>query len=110
MNIGIEATALGEVAANGYQAVNKSELTTSEYCRAGESIVIGGLQRVSDSIDYNRVPDAAVESAVYTLYRNKQYKKTKSQFLVFLTPQVYESSTYANREIKDQFSLEEVRQ
>ena len=110
MNIGIEATALGEVAANGYQAVNKSELNTSEYCRAGESIVIGGLQRVSDSIDYNRVPDANVENAVYTLYKNKQYKKSKSQFLVFLTPQVYESSTYANREIKDQFSLEEVRQ
>ena len=110
MNINVEATALGEVAANGYQAVNKSELSTSEYCRAGESIVIGGLQRVSDSIDYNRVPDAGVESAIYTVYRNKQYKKSKSQFLVFLTPQVYESSTYANREIKDQFSLEEVRQ
>ena len=110
MNIEIQATALGEVAANGYQAVNKSELSTSEYCRSGESIVIGGLQRVSDSIDYNRVPDVNVEGAVYTLYRNKQYKKSKSQFLVFLTPQVYESSSYANREIKDQFSLEEVRQ
>ena len=44
------------------------------------------------------------------MYHNKQYKKSKSQFLVFLTPQVYESSSYANREIKDQFSLEEVRQ
>jgi len=110
MNINVEATALGEIAPSGYQAVNKSELSTSEYCRAGESIVIGGLQRVSDSIDYNRLPDAEVENAVYTLYRNKSYKKSKSQFLVFLTPHVYESSTYANRDIKDQFSLEEVRQ
>ncbi|MCP4810818.1 MAG: hypothetical protein GY913_11380 [Proteobacteria bacterium] len=110
MDIKVEVTALGEIAANGYQAVNKSELITSEFARAGESVVIGGLQRVNDAVDYNRVPDSDVEGAVYSLYRNKEYKKTKSQFLVFLTPQVHETSTQANQEIKDQFNLDEVRQ
>ncbi|MED5371084.1 MAG: pilus assembly protein N-terminal domain-containing protein [Myxococcota bacterium] len=110
MDIGVEVTALGEVASNGYQAVNKSTLSTSEFCRSGESIVIGGLQRVSDSVDYNRVPTQQVDNAVYSLYRNREYKKSKSQFLVFLTPQIHETSSEANQEIKDQFNLDEVRQ
>ena len=110
MDIKIEVTALGEIAANGYQAVDKSELQTSEFARAGESIVIGGLQRVNDTVDYNRVPETDVENGIYSLYRNKEYKKTKSQFLVFLTPRIHETSTSANTEIKDQFNLDEVRQ
>ena len=110
MDIGVEVTALGEIAPNGYQAVNKSSLSTSEFCRSGESIVIGGLQRVNDSVDYNRVPTQGVEDAVYSLYRNKEFKKSKSQFLVFLTPQIHETSSEANQEIKDQFNLDEVRQ
>ena len=110
MDISIEVTALGEIAANGYQAVNKSELKTSEFARAGESIAIGGLQRVQDAVDYNRVPQSSVEGGIYTLYRNKEYKKSKSQFLVFLTPKIHETSSEANGEIKDQFNLDEVRQ
>ncbi len=110
MDIDVTVTALGEVAPNGYQAVEKSELHTSEYCRAGESVVIGGLQRINDKVDYNRVPESVPEGSLVTLYKNKDYKKGKSQFLVFLTPQIHESSSSANREIKDQFNLQEVRQ
>ncbi|MCB9741981.1 MAG: BON domain-containing protein [Alphaproteobacteria bacterium] len=110
MDIGVTVTSLGEIAPNGYQSINKSELSTSQFCRAGESIVIGGLQRIQDSVDYNRVPYDAPEGGVFTLYRNKSYKKAKSQFLIFLTPQIHESSSSANREIKDQFHLDEVRQ
>jgi len=110
LDIVVEVTALGEVAANGLQTITRSNITTSEYCRAGESIVIGGLQRVSDARDYNRVPPTDVDGALYTFYHTRDYKKSKSQFLVFLTPQIHESSSSANREIKDQFNLEEVRQ
>jgi pilus assembly protein CpaC len=110
MNLTIEVTALGEIAANGYQAVNKSTLSTSEFCRNGESIVVGGLQRVSDATDFNRQPSQVVENSLYSLYRNKEYKKSKSQFLIFLTPQIHETSSSANQEIKDQFNLDEVRQ
>ena len=110
LDIGVTVTALGEVAANGLVTINRSELITSEYCRAGESIVIGGLQRISDTRDYNRVPESDVPGGLFTFYQTRDYKKSKSQFLVFLTPQIHESSSSANREIKDQFNLEEVRQ
>ena len=42
--------------------------------------------------------------------KNKDFKKSKSQFLVFLTPKVHESSSAANQELKDAFNLQEVRQ
>jgi pilus assembly protein CpaC len=110
--VDVETSSLGEVAPNGLQSIDTSSISTSEYCRSGESIVIGGLQRVSDRITYNRIPDAAsVEgSPLITLYKSKDYKKTKSQFLVFITPQVHETTKTANQELQDKFNLLEVRQ
>ncbi len=110
MDLSISVTDLGEVAPNGYQAVDRTTLGTSEFCRAGESIVVGGLQRVLSKVSYNRVPSYDTTGAVFNLYANKDYKKSKSQFLVFLTPKVHESSSSANQEIKDAFNLQEVRQ
>jgi Flp pilus assembly secretin CpaC len=107
LDIGIEVSALGEIATSGYQLIDTSTIRTSGYCRAGESVVIGGLERVSDRIEYNRVPEAgdAAVAPLLTLYRSKDYKKSKSRFLVFITPQVFASSSEANTEIRNQFDL-----
>jgi pilus assembly protein CpaC len=110
LDIDISVTSLGEVAQNGYQAIDKSEIRTSQYCRAGESIVVGGLQRVSDATDYNRVPDGTGGTGIVTLYKSRNYRKSKTQFLVFITPQIHETSTTANREIQEKFNLSEIRQ
>jgi Flp pilus assembly secretin CpaC len=112
LNLKVEVSSLGEIAPSGYQLIDTSNISTSEYCRAGESIVIGGLQRLSDRIEYNRVPEGGEETGtpLFTLYKSKDYKKSKSQFLVFITPQVYESSSEANGELQDKFNLLEVRQ
>lgn len=112
LNISVEVSALGEIAPSGYQLIDTSSISTSEYCRAGESIVIGGLQRISDRIEYNRVPEGGLDEGtpLFTLYKSKDYKKSKSQFLVFITPQVHESSTQANRDLQDKFNLTEIRQ
>ena len=111
MQLKIEVSSLGEVASSGYQAIDQSEITTSQFCRAGESVVIGGLERVSDRVNYNKLPDGvSLPDAMFTLYWSKDYKKAKSQFLVFVTPQIHESTTTANKEIQEKFNLTEVRQ
>lgn len=112
LDIDIEVSSLGEVGTNGYPAIDTSEIRTSQFARAGESIVVGGLQRVSDRVDYNRLPENAASSSegIFTLYNAKDYKKSKQQFLVFITPQIHESSSTANREIQEKFNLLEVRQ
>lgn len=110
MQIKMEVSSLGDLTSTGFQAVDQSEITTSQFCRAGESIVIGGLQRVSDRVNYNKIPDgASIPDSLFTLYRSKDYKKAKSQFLVFVTPQIHESTTTANKEIQDKFNLTDVR-
>jgi pilus assembly protein CpaC len=112
LSVNVEVSSLGEIAPSGYQMIDTSSINTNEYCRAGESIVIGGLQRLSDRIEYNRIPEEAITEAMplFTLYKSKDYKKSKSQFLVFVTPKVHESSTQANQELQDKFNLIEVRQ
>ncbi len=110
LDINVTVTDLGQVAPNGFQAVDRAEIVTSEYCRAGESIAIGGLQRIGDAVSYNKAPEIDTTGAIFNFYTNKEYKKSKNQFLVFLTPQIHESSSSANKEIKDQFNLQEVRQ
>lgn len=111
MQMKVEVSSLGEVSSSGYQAVDQSEISTSQFCRAGESIVIGGLERVGDRVNYNKLPEGtSLPDTIFTLYRSKDYKKSKSQFLVFVTPQIHESSTTANQEIQEKFNLTEVRQ
>lgn len=110
LQIEISVTSLGEVGTNGYPAIDTSEITTSQFCRGGESIVIGGLERVSDRVDYNRLPENADSTGLFTLYKSKDYKKAKSQFLVFVTPEIHETSSTANRDIQEKFNLQEVRQ
>ncbi len=112
LQLDMEVSSLGEIGTNGYPAIDTSEIKTSQFARAGESVVIGGLQRVSDRVDYNRLPeDAAAQAAgIFSLYHSKDYKKSKHQFLVFVTPQIHESSSTANREIQEKFNLLEVRQ
>jgi len=109
MSISVEVTSLGVVAPNGFQAIEKAEISTTEYCRAGESIVIGGLQRVITKVSYNTVPEGNSMGALFSLYANRDFQKSKSQFLVFMTPKIHESSSSANQEIKDVFNLQEVR-
>jgi pilus assembly protein CpaC len=110
LDIKVTVTDLGQVAPNGFQAVDRAEIITSQYCRAGESIAIAGLQRIGDAVSYNKTPETGTTGALFNFYANKDYTKSKSQFLVFLTPQIHQSSSSANKEIKDQFNLQEVRQ
>lgn len=110
MKLKIEVTDLGQLSnSNGDPAIDTSKIETRQYCKAGESIVIGGLSRLSDGVLYNRSPET-VEGALVHLFKNRQYNKAKSQFLVFITPQIHETSSTANKEIQEKFNLKEVKQ
>ncbi len=110
MQLKIEVTDLGQISnSNGDPAIDTNRIETRQFCKAGESIVIGGLARLSDSVVYNR-PPAATPGALIQLFKSKEYNKAKSQFLVFITPQIHETSSTANKEIQEKFNLKEVKQ
>lgn len=112
MQLAVKVSSLGEVSPSGYQSIDQSEISTSQFAREGESIVIGGLERLSDRVNYNKLPSGIDlnSDGLFTLYRSRDYKKSKSQFLVFVTPQIHQTSSTANKEIQDTFNLSEVRQ
>lgn len=106
----VEVTDLGQISnSNGDPAIDTARIETRQYCKSGESIVIGGLSRLSDGVIYNRPPEDD-PGAIIHLYKNRQYVKSKSQFLVFVTPQIHETSSTANKEIQEKFNLKEVKQ
>ncbi len=110
MQLKVEVTDLGQISnSNGDPAIDTNRIETRQFCKQGESIVIGGLSRLSDSVVYNRPPPAA-QGALIQLFKSKEYNKAKSQFLVFITPQIHETSSTANKEIQEKFNLKEVKQ
>jgi Flp pilus assembly secretin CpaC len=86
-----------------------SSFETSQFTRAGESVAIGGLFRVQDNVIYNKPTDVNPNS-LFQFFLSRAYQKRKGQFIVFITPSVYDDSTGANREMKDVFNLQEVGQ
>lgn len=123
MQISVEVKELGDASLGGVAAndagqsggadvstaILKTSFTTAQFARAGESIVIGGMFRISDSVVYNR-PVQRSPDAVIQLLRTREYEKRKSQFVVFVTPQIHTDSTTANRELKELFNLSTVSQ
>lgn len=90
-----------------------SSFSTEQFTRAGESVAIGGLFRVQDNILYNKrreSTDPRAKDSIFQLFLSREYSKRKGQFIVFITPSVYDDSVAANREMKDLFNLQEVGQ
>ncbi len=104
LDLAIEVSSLGEVGASGYPLIESSTLRTTETCRAGESVVVAGLERVSDRIAYGRAPDEG-SAPLLTLFKSKDYRKSRSRFLGFVTPEVHASSTEAGARIGERFHL-----
>lgn len=116
LKVNVTASDIGDVSladsgGGGGIGILRSTFNSSQFTRAGESVVIGGLFRVSDGDLYNKpnAPPGASDS-IFRLFLSRSYQKRKSQFIVFITPTVYDDSVSANREMKDIFNLQEVGQ
>lgn len=115
LKLSVTASDIGDVSLaegdGGGIGILRSTFNSSQFTRAGESVVIGGLFRVSDGDLYNKpnTPPGASDS-IFRLFLSRSYQKRKSQFIVFITPTVYDDSVSANREMKDVFNLQEVGQ
>ena len=113
LKLKITASDVGDVdLASDQVGILESTLSCSQFTRAGESVAIGGLFRVADNILYNKQPGGSgvTSDSLFHFYLSRAYQKRKGQFIVFVTPSVYDDSVGANREMKDVFNLQEVGQ
>lgn len=80
----------------------KSRVSTVQFCRSGDSVAVGGLITNRDNKLFDALPSGA-SGALFQLYTSEEFKKRRSQFVVFVTPAVLkEGAREAHRDMKNQ--------
>lgn len=83
----------------GVESFAMSKISTVQWSKSGESIVIGGLVSQRDSRIFNRLPDNAA-GALVQIYSSEDFRNERTQFVMFVTPSIVPGGAReANREI-----------
>lgn len=84
--------------------IAQNVVNTSVNVRSGQSAAIGGLIQNSTGTEYN--PDSNPD-ALFNLYSSKDFRRNKTQFVVFVTPIIKSSASAGSEKIKRKFRLRE---
>jgi len=89
VDIRINITVTSPSAGGINRGIDTSTISTTAYCKAGESLALGGIYKNSDAKMYNRIPDDTnTGSSLFTLFLSKDFVSDKSEFVIFVTPVV----------------------
>ncbi|MCT4642614.1 MAG: type II and III secretion system protein [Bacteriovoracaceae bacterium] len=111
-NTQINVSLPGESTGDGNPTSITNSIRTSISAKSKESVVIGGVVQSNSSTDYdkNRPGGSATASAsteeaapLFDLLRSKSYVTSKSQFVVFITPEILESASATTEKIRKKF-------
>lgn len=86
------------------------EIKTNLYVKSNESAAIGGLTANNVNTNFNKDdPQAGTptgdSSFLFSLLRSKQYSKKKTQFVIFVTPQIVENASDGSEDLKKNFRV-----
>ena len=103
MNFGV-SNLVGQ--SSGQPQIARKTVKTSLVIRNGQSAAIGGLISSNSSKNYNRLPANASANPLISLYRSKDFARSQSQFVVFVTPIIKSSASEGSEKIKKKFRLQ----
>jgi pilus assembly protein CpaC len=84
---------------------------TNIIVKSGESAALVNAMSNVISTAFNKDPVSQVQgSPLFTLLRSKAFQKNKSQFVVFLTPQIINSASEGTEDIKNKYGLKRKQQ
>ncbi len=108
---------------NGKSSTGNPQTTTNQVStnltvKSKESAVIGGIVQSSSTTSYDKndpegglspqeSEGTAQESVLFNLLRSKSHENAKSQFVVFVTPEILESASKGTEEIRRKFRKRE---
>ena len=101
---------------NDAQITTTNTINTNLVIKSKESAAIGGVVQNQSSTEYDKT-DPALASAtagqgtpatpLFRLLSSKNYSTTKSQYVVFVTPEIIESASVGTEEIRKKFRRRE---
>ena len=85
-----------------------NQVSTKLIIKSKESAVVGGIAINRSVTDYDKTPPGGKDvfeggSPLFSFLRSKSYEKGKSQFVVFVTPEIIESASDGTSEIQRKF-------
>lgn len=85
-------------------------ITTKLYVKSNESAAVGGVSSADVGTDFNKDDPSPTayengSQALFTLMRSKNYRKKKSQFVIFVTPQIIDSASEGTDDLKKNFRV-----
>ncbi|MCB0362173.1 MAG: BON domain-containing protein [Bdellovibrionales bacterium] len=81
------------------------EIQTVIVVRSGQSAAVGGLISNESGTNYNKLPANASRNPIISLYASKDFRRSQSQFVVFVTPIIKSSASAGSEKIKRKFRL-----
>jgi pilus assembly protein CpaC len=117
-NLNISVSLPNGTATDGSPQVTSNEINTNLTIKSKESAVIGGVVQSNSATNYDKNdPDptkatstnetTGQAASLFNLLRSKSYTTDKSQFVVFVTPEILESASKGTEEIRKKFRKRE---
>ncbi|MGO9147750.1 MAG: type IV pilus secretin PilQ [Desulfomonilia bacterium] len=94
MEISVKRDALGSVKNSlGDPSIDNREATTEVLVKNGETTVIGGIIEESETDNIQKVPGLGDLPVISYLFKSTEITKSKTELLIFITPQIIEPVT-----------------
>lgn len=94
VDLKINVTVTSPTAGGVNKGIDTNTISTTAYCKAGQSLALAGIFRNADAKMYNRVPeDMNTSSALFTLFLSRDYMSNRSEFVIFVTPRLVDSKS-----------------
>ena len=112
MDLELDQTDLvGKAPTSGSPPVTDShKVTTKLYVRSNESAAVAGLDLSNVGTNYNKDDPSsgsfgAGTDPLFNLLRSKSFEKQKSQFVIFVTPQIVDNASEGTEDLRKNFRI-----
>ncbi|MEK7791401.1 MAG: pilus assembly protein N-terminal domain-containing protein, partial [Deltaproteobacteria bacterium] len=91
----------------GQPSISESNIETILTVDSAQSAAIGGLVRNQLITAYNKLPPSIRDNPniLFSLFRSKSFQNNKSQFVIFITPDIIKSASEGAEELKRKFRV-----
>ncbi len=102
-----------QVGAGSTPITTRNSISTNIVIKSKESAAIGGVVQNQSNTEYDNEPASTAQAGgtpatpLFRLFRSKSYVTNKTQYVIFITPEIIESASVGTEEIRKKFRRRE---